>query len=87
MDDSIGRQLVRQLRIINFWITFFGVIFVVALVLFGVVIYKTYTYAHHAEQQISAIQTQASSALNFQKQVCDNSELKLLLNRAGNYCQ
>ena len=44
MDEVLVRQLVRQLKIINFWITLFGTVIVVALIVLGILVFKVATF-------------------------------------------
>jgi lysylphosphatidylglycerol synthetase-like protein (DUF2156 family) len=86
-DEIILKQLVRQMKILNFWVTFFGVLFLAALAIAGFMVYKMVTYVHQAEQRIQSIQTKTSQTLDVQNQVCGDATVKALLNRTSDYCK
>jgi len=85
-DEIILKQLVRQMKILNFWVTFFGVLFVAALAIAGFMLYKMVTYVHQTEQRLENIQTKTSQTLDVQNQLCSSS-LSSLLNRSSDYCK
>ena len=84
-NDVLLKQLVRQLKWLNFWVTFFGVLFLVTLALSGFMLYKMAVYVHNTEQKITSLQTKTSQTLDVQKQACGNDSLAALLKQAG-YC-
>ena len=70
MDDVLLRQLVRQLRIINFWIMAFGTLVVVSLLVMGYMLFKVVTFVHQTNQKIETIQQQAKDSLDVKAKVC-----------------
>lgn len=82
MDDVVARQLVRQLKIMNFWITLFGTVIVVTLLVLGVLVFKIVTFVHSTEQKVSDLQRKTTQTLNVKDDLCKNS----LLNSSG-YCK
>lgn len=76
MDEILLKQLVRQIKILNFWVSFFGTLFIITLVISGILLYKVVTYIHHADQTIQNFQTQTSQSLNVQNQLCSSSLAK-----------
>lgn len=86
MDEVLLKQLVRQVKILNFWVSFFGVLILASFVIAGILVWKAVTYIHNAEKSISHIQTQTSQTLNVQNQLCGNSALKTLAS-SSNLCK
>jgi cell division protein FtsL len=87
VDEQLLKQLVRQMKILNFWVTFFGVLFVAALAIAGFMLYKMVTFVHQTEQKIDSIQAKTSQTLNVQNQLCSDATLKTLLSRtSSDYC-
>jgi len=82
MDEQVARQLTRQLKIINFWITFFGTIIVVTLLVLGFFIFKMVLFARSTEEKITKIQTQTTQTLNVKDDLCGNSLLS-----GSSYCK
>ena len=86
MDEVLLKQLVRQVKILNFWVSLFGVLILASFVIAGVLVWKAVTYIHNAEKSITRIQTQTSQTLDVQKQICSNSTLKSLAS-SSNLCK
>lgn len=76
MDEHLQRQLVKQLKIINFWITFFGTLFIVAFLILGVLIFKVVTFMRSTEQKITDFQSKTSQTLNVKDDLCKSGVLK-----------
>lgn len=76
MDEQLQRQLVRQLKIMNFWITFFGTIILVSLLVMGFLIFKMVTFVRSTEQKITNFQTKTTETLNVKDDLCRNNLLK-----------
>lgn len=82
MDEQVARQLTRQLKVINFWITFFGTIIVVTLLILGFFIFKMVMFVRSTEEKITKIQTQTSQTLNVKDDICNNKLLS-----GSSYCK
>ena len=87
MDELLLRQLVRQLKIVNFWITTFGVLFLVALAVMGILLFKAITFLHTATDKLTSAQQSISNSLNVKQEVCSNKNLSSLLSRTSDICQ
>lgn len=86
MDEVLLKQLVRQVKILNFWVSFFGVLFIVTFVISGLLLWKVATYLHSAQQSITNLESKTSQSLDVQKQVCSTDSLKALVG-SSTYCQ
>lgn len=82
MDEVLVRQLVRQLKIINFWITLFGTVIVVALIVLGILVFKVATFVRTTEQKVSDLQQKTVNTLNVKDDICKNSVLS-----GSGYCK
>lgn len=82
MNEQLTRQLVRQLKIINFWITLFGSIIVISLLVLGYLVFKVVTFVRNTEQRVSDLQQKTSQTLNVKDDLCKNSLLK-----GSGYCK
>ena len=82
MDEVLVRQLVRQLKIINLWITLFGTVIVVALIVLGILVFKVVTFVHSTEQKVSDLQQKTVNTLNVKDDICKNSVLS-----GSGYCK
>ncbi|MGB4800364.1 MAG: hypothetical protein WBP03_02505 [Candidatus Saccharimonadales bacterium] len=75
MNEDLTRQLVRQLKIINFWITLFGSIIVITLLFLGFLVFKVVTYVHNTEQKVTDLRNKTTQTLNVKDDFCKNSLL------------
>lgn len=82
MDEVLVRQLVRQLKIINFWITLFGTVIVVALIVLGILVFKVATFVRTTEQKVSDLQQKTVNTLNVKDDICKSSVLS-----SSGYCK
>jgi heme/copper-type cytochrome/quinol oxidase subunit 2 len=82
MDEVLVRQLVRQLKIINLWITLFGTVIVVALIVLGILVFKVVTFVHSTEQKVSDLQQKTVNTLNVKDDICKSSVLS-----GSGYCK
>ena len=79
MDEVLLKQLVRQIKFLNFWITFFGVLILASLVIFGIILFKVVTTAREAVNKVTSFQQTVQQDTNVSKQVCNNDSIKSFL--------
>ena len=72
----------RQLKIINLWITLFGTVIVVALIVLGILVFKVATFVRTTEQKVSDLQQKTVNTLNVKDDICKNSVLS-----GSGYCK
>lgn len=82
IDDKLARELTRQLKIINFWISLFGSIIVITLFILGFLIFKVVTYVQSTEQKVSDLRQKTVNTLNVKDDLCKNSVLS-----GSGYCK
>ncbi len=82
MDEKVARQLVHQMKIMNFWITFFGSIIVILMLVIGFFTYKTVVFVRTTQQKITDIQTKTTQTLNVKDDICNSSLLS-----STSYCK
>jgi hypothetical protein len=87
MDEVLLRQLVRQLKLINFWITTFGVLFLVALAIMGVLLFKAITFLHDASNKLTNAQQSISHSLDIKQQACSNKSVSSFLSKNSDVCK
>ena len=84
MDEVLIRQLTRQLKLLNFWITFFGVLFFIGFVIMGILIYKVVTLTHDVSNKFTGLQQKTEQTLNLQKDICGSGKIgSILRNNTG----
>lgn len=72
MDEQLQRQLIRQLKIINFWISIYGAIFLVALGFIIFMIFQLVTFVQTTNDRIDQLKNSASDSVNIKKNSCEN---------------
>lgn len=71
MDEKLQRQLIRQLKILNFWITTLGILLLVGLAIIGYMLFQVITFAREASNNIQQLQQNTTERLNVRNQACD----------------
>lgn len=74
MDRSVEAQLVRQLKILNFWITTFGVLMLLALGIIGFFLYQTVMFVKTTSDKITTFQQTTVEKLDVKSQVCGGTD-------------
>lgn len=82
IDDKLARELTRQLKIINFWISLFGSIIAITLLILGFLVFKVVTYVQSTEQKVSDLRQKTVNTLNVKDDLCKNSVLS-----GSGYCK
>lgn len=87
MDDIVVRQLTRQLKILNFWITLFGSALLICMIVIGILIFKLVTFTHRTEQTVSNLQQKTEQSLNLQQKLCDSKVGSSLFSSETSVCK
>ena len=82
MNEELVQQLVRQLKNINFWITLFGSLIVITLLIVGFLVFRVVVFARNTERQVNELQQKTTQALNIRDDLCQNSILS-----SSRYCK
>ena len=82
MEEAVAKQLTRQLKIINFWISLFGSIIVIVLLILGFLVFKMVTFVQSTEQKVTDLRNKTAQTLNVKDDLCKNS----ILGSSG-YCK
>lgn len=86
MDEVLIRKLRRQIRLLNFLLSFFGILVVAGFVVTGILLFKLLTFTHNATSKLDNLQQQASSSLNVKQQLCSNNSVSPLLKSESGLC-
>lgn len=87
MDEVLLKQLVRQLKIMNFWISVYGALILVVLIIMGYLVFRVVTFVHETNQKIENISEQTKESLDFKNKVCSSDSLGGLLQDRTQYCK
>lgn len=87
MDEVLARKLSRQLRLLNFLIVFFALIFMVLFAIAGLFAYKAVQEVRDAKNSLTSVQQQATDTLNVRDDLCNTGgSLGSLLKSQSDVC-
>ncbi|MDB5181546.1 MAG: hypothetical protein JWP13_309 [Candidatus Saccharibacteria bacterium] len=86
MDEILLRQLVRQLRLLNIWISIVGSLILISLIVCIVLIFKVVTFVQDTSDKISNLQQKTENSLNVRNQLCDSKSIASLLEDRSSLC-
>ncbi len=87
MDELLLKQLTKQLKLLNFWITLFGTLFLIGFIILGVLVYKIVTFTQNTSAKFDRLQQKTEQTLNVQKKLCDSKNVGSLLQRQSGVCK
>ncbi|MDB5169927.1 MAG: hypothetical protein JWN82_323 [Candidatus Saccharibacteria bacterium] len=88
MDEALIRKLSRQVKVLNFFLVFFSVIFIAVLAVTGLVAYRALQEVRDAKNTLTSLQSQAGENLNVKNDLCDSSgTLGSLLKSQSDVCE
>lgn len=86
MNDELLKQLLRQMKIMNFWVTLFGTIVVIAIITLATLIYQVVQVIDRTNTQINNVKTEISQSADVKKQVCDGDGKFAMFLRSSGVC-
>ena len=86
MDEVLIRQLTRQLKLLNFWITLFGTLVLITLLIIGFFIFKLVSFTHHTADKVDNLQNKVTQSLNVKQKVCDTKTVGGFLDKQTKAC-
>jgi hypothetical protein len=87
MDEALLKQLTRQLKVLNFWISIFGTLILVSIIVCIYLLFKVVTFVQNTSDKITSLQDSTKNSLNVQKQLCDSKTFGSLLEDRSKICQ
>lgn len=87
MDEVLLKQLIRQLKIMNFWISVYGALILVVLAVMGYMVYRMVTFVNDTNKKIDNITTQTKESLDFKSKVCNSDSIGELLANRTDICK
>ena len=87
MDEQLARQLTRQLKILNIWISIVGTVIIAAIILCIILLFKVVTFVQDTSDQVSNIREKTQESLNVKTQICDSNSLSRLLEDRTTFCE
>lgn len=87
MDELLLKQLIRQLKVMNIWISIFGSLILAVLVIMGFLVYKVVTFVNDTNQMVETITTQTKESLDFKGKVCSTDTIGGFLQDSTDVCK
>jgi len=69
MNEETAKQLVKQLKRLNFWVTTFGIILLVGLGIIGFILFQVVTFVKSTGDKLNSV----GSSLDVKQQVCSGT--------------
>lgn len=69
-------KILKQLKLLNFWIAFFGVSIIITMAIFGFLAFKLVTFVQNTNNQLTNIQQKTTQTLDVKSQLCDSALFK-----------
>jgi hypothetical protein len=86
-NELLMRQLIRQLKIMNFWISVYGALILVVLAAMGYMVFKVVTFVNDTNKKIDNLTTQTKETLDFKSKVCNSDSIGELLTNRTEVCR
>ncbi len=86
MDQTVEKQLLKQLKILNFWITLFGILFLIILGIIGFFMYQTAMFVRDTSERVSDFQQSTTQSIDVKSQVCSKNDSLADFLKANNLC-
>lgn len=87
MDEQLLRQLARQLKILNIWITIVGTLILASIIICIYLLFKVVTFVQNTSDRVTNIQDNTKNSLNLQKQLCDSKTFGNFLENRSEVCR
>jgi len=86
-EQLLLKQLTRQLKLLNIWITIFGTIILIALIALAILVYQAISFTRSVSEKVDTTQQSIRDNLNVRDRVCSGQADDSLLNRYSNICE
>ncbi len=86
MDELLLRQLVKQLRILNIWISIFGSLILITLIVLGVLVFKVVTFVNDTNKKVENLTSQTKQSLDIKQKACNSNTIGNVLRDKTDVC-
>ena len=73
-NEVLMKQLVRQMKIMNFWVSLFGSMIVVGMVIAAFLLWQVVSFVNETNKKIDAVRTSTADSLNVSKKACEGTD-------------
>lgn len=86
VENTVEKQLLRQLKILNFWITTFGILLLLALGAIGFFLYQTAMFVKDTRDNVSNFQQSTTESIDLKAQACQKDDSLAQFLKSNNLC-
>jgi cell division protein FtsI/penicillin-binding protein 2 len=86
MNDDQLKQITKQLKFIKFWLSFFGSLILITLLVLGYFVYQVITFTSNAAKELNSLQDQAKQSLDLKQKICANDSNGIIAEARSNFC-
>lgn len=86
MDELLLKQLIRQLKVLNIWITIFGSLILVVLIVLGVLVFKVVSFVNDTNEKVDNFTQQTQQSLDVKQKACGSNTLGDVLRDKTGVC-
>ncbi len=87
MNEQLEKQLVRQLKILNTWITIFGTLMLLTLGVIGFFLFQAVMFIRSTNDNIQTFRETTAQKLDVKTQVCDGTDAFANFVRSTGACE
>jgi hypothetical protein len=87
MDEDLQRQILQQLKVIKFWLSFFGLLLIATLAIMGYLAFRVLAFMHDTTNRIESFQRTAQENLNFRDKVCSDTTASRIIKNNTSICK
>ncbi len=86
MDDALLRKVSRQLKLLNFMVTTFGLLILASFAVTAVLLFKAITYVHTEATKLDNLQKRATQSLDVRQQLCTDKTISSFVKSQSGLC-
>lgn len=87
MDEALLRQLVRQMKILNIWISIVGGLILVTIAICAFLLFKVVTFVQDTRDSVNNLQQKTEDSLNVKQQLCESDSIGSFFQDRGKLCK
>ena len=85
-NEKLLKQLIKQVKLLNIFVGFFGLLALTAIALIGFMLWQAMTYAQNAAVEIDEFRQETTQQLNVRQQACNDEKLGAFLKSSSDIC-
>lgn len=87
MNEELTKQLTRQLKLLNIWISVFGTLIIISFLIIIFLLFKVVTFVQDTSQKVSDLQQKASQSVDVRSQLCKSDSVGSFLQDKSDVCK